>query len=152
MRFAIVLHWLPPYRRLPLLGPEVPLLPFLGLPLGLLLILPFCPQLRVLTLAVPSGEPSRAEAPVRSAPQLADLVTPTVDLEEFRGAYAYLCSILDRFGDQSTARLRGALDCFSGWVRAADRRSVKASQLGSRGGTAAELRRALQELAEAEME
>ena len=42
------------------------------------------------------------------------------------------------------------LDCVSGWVRAADPCSVKAHQRGSRGGTAAELRRARDELAQAE--
>ena len=42
------------------------------------------------------------------------------------------------------------LDCVSGWIRAADRSSVKALQRGSRSGTAAELHRARDELAEAE--
>ena len=73
-----------------------------------------------------------------------------MDLAEFRGAYPYLRPVLDRFGDQRTARLRGVLDCVSGWVRAADPCSVKAHQRGSRGGTAAELRRARDELAQAE--
>ena len=43
------------------------------------------------------------------------------------------------------------LDCVSVWVRAADPHSVKAPQHGSRGGTAAELLRAREELAEAEV-
>ena len=42
------------------------------------------------------------------------------------------------------------LDCVSGWIRVADPHSAKASQCGSRGGIAAELRRAREELAEAE--
>ena len=42
------------------------------------------------------------------------------------------------------------LDCVPGWVRAANPSSVKASQRESRGGTAAELRRARDELAQAE--
>ena len=100
----------------------------------------------------PSARPSRSGAPKQSAPPLSDLVTASVDLAEFRGAYPYLRLVLDRFGDQRTARLRGVLDCVSGWVRAADPRSVKSHQRGSRGGTAAELRRARDELAEAEAE
>ena len=100
--------------------------------------------------AVPSGRPSRSGAPRRSAPPLSDLITTHVDLAEFRSAYPYLRPVLDRFGDQRTARLRGVLDCVSGWVRAADPSSVKASQRGSRGGTAAEFRRAHDELAQAE--
>ena len=100
------------------------------------------PPTRVPAPAVPSGRPSRSGAPRRSAPPLSDLITTHVDLAEFRGAYPYLRPVLDRFGDQRTARLRGVLDCVSGWVRAADPSSVKASQRGSRGGIAAELRRA----------
>ena len=73
-----------------------------------------------------------------------------MNLAESRGAYPYLRPILDRFGDQRTARLRVVLDCVSGWVRAADPCSVKAHQRGSRGGTADELRRARDELAQAE--
>ena len=108
------------------------------------------PPTRVPASDVPSGRPSRPGAPIRSAPPLSDLVTATVDLAEFRGAYPYLRPVLNRIGDQRTARLRGVLDCVSGSVRANDPSSVKASQLGSRGGTAAELRRARDELAEAE--
>ena len=74
------------------------------------------------------------------------LITTHVDLAEFRGAYPYLRPVLDRFGDQRAARLRGVLDCVSCWVHAADPCSVKAHQRGSRGGTAAELRRARDEL------
>ena len=108
------------------------------------------PPTQVPAPAVPSGRPSRSGAPRRSAPPLSDLITTHVDLAEFRGAYPYLRPVLDRFGDQRTARLRGVLDCVSGWVRAADPCSVKAHQRGSRGGTAAELRRARDELAQAE--
>ena len=100
--------------------------------------------------AVPSRRPSRSGAPIRSAPPLSDLVTALVGLAEFRGAYPNLRPFLDRSGDQRTASLRGMLDCVSGWVRAADPHSVKASQRGSRGGTAAELRRVREELAEVE--
>ena len=71
-------------------------------------------------------------------------------LAEFRGTYPYLRPILDRFGDQRTAKLPGVLDRLSSWVRSADPRSVKALRRGSRGGTADELRRAREELAEAE--
>ena len=107
------------------------------------------PPTQVPAPAVPSGRPSRSGAPRRSAFPLSDLITTHVDLAEFRGAYPYLL-VLDRFGDQRTARLRGVLDCVSGWVRAADPCSVKAHQRGSRGGTAAELRRARDELSQAE--
>ena len=88
--------------------------------------------------------------PVGRRPPLFDLITTHVDLAEFRGAYPYFRPVLDRFDDQRTAWLRGVLDCVSGWVRAADPCSVKAHQRGSRGGTAAELRRARDELAQAE--
>ena len=108
------------------------------------------PPTQVPAPAVPSGRPSRSGAPRRSATPLSDLITTHVDLAEFRGAYHYLRPVLDRFGDQRTARLRGVLDCVSGWVCAADPCSVKPHQRGSRGGTAAELRRAHDELAEAE--
>ena len=84
------------------------------------------PPTRVPAPAVPSEKPSRSGAPRRSAPPLSDLVTTHVDLAEFRGAYPYLRPVLDRFGDQCTARLRGVLDCVSGWVLAADKSSVKA--------------------------
>ena len=99
---------------------------------------------------MPSGSPSRSGAPRRSAPPLSDLNTTHVDLAEFRGACPYLRPVLDRFGDQRTARLRGVLDCVSGWVRAIDPSSLKASQRGGRGGAAAKLRRARNELAQAE--
>ena len=108
------------------------------------------PPTQVPAPAVPSGRPLRSGAPRRSAPALSDLITTHVDLAEFRGAYPYLRPILDGFVDQRTARLRGMLDCVSGWVRAANPCSVKAHQRGSRGGTAAELRRARDELAQAE--
>ena len=108
------------------------------------------PPTQVPAPAVPSGRPSRSGAPRRSAPPLSDLINTHVDLAEFRGAYPYLRPVLDRFGDQRTARLRGVLECVSGWVRAADPSSVKASQRGNRGGTAAELRRERDELAQAE--
>ena len=108
------------------------------------------PPTRVPAPAVPSGRPSRYGAPRRSAPPLSDLITTHVDLAEFRGAYPYLRPVLDRFGDQRTARLRGVLECVSGLVRAADSCSVKAHQRGNRGGTAGELRRARDELAQAE--
>ena len=108
------------------------------------------PLTRVPAPAVLSGRPSRSGAPRGSAPPLSDLITTHVDLAEFRGAYPYLRAVFDRFGDQRTARLRGMLDCVFGWVRAADPSSVKASQRGSRGGTAAELRPARDELAQAE--
>ena len=108
------------------------------------------PPTRVPAPAVPSGRSSRSGAPSRSAPPLSGLVSTHVDLAEFRGAYLYLRPVLDRFGDQRTARLRGVLDCVSGWVRAADPSSVKASQRGSRGGTAAELCRARNGFAQAE--
>ena len=108
------------------------------------------PPTRVPAPAVPSGRPSRSGAPRRSAPPLSHLITTHVDLAQFRGAYPYLHLVLDRFGDQRAARLRGVLDCVSGWVRAAGPSSMKASQRGSWGGTAAELRRARDELAQAE--
>ena len=108
------------------------------------------PRTQVPAPVVPSGRPSRSGAPRRSAPPLSDMITTHVDLAESRGAYPYLRPVLDRFGDQCTARLRGVLDCVSGWVRAADPCSVKAHQRGSRSGTAAELRRARDELAQAE--
>ena len=108
------------------------------------------PPTQVPAPAVPSGRPSRSGAPRRSAPPLSDLITTHVDLAEFRGAYPDLRPVLERFSDQRTARLRGVLDCASGWVRACDPCSVKAHQRGSRGGIAAELRRARDELAEDE--
>ena len=108
------------------------------------------PSTRPPAPAVFSGRPSRFRAPIRSAPPLSDLVTAHVDLAEFRGAYPCLHPILDHFGYQRTARLRGVLNCVSSSVRAADPHSVKASQRSSRGGSAAERHRAREELAEAE--
>ena len=69
---------------------------------------------------VSSGRPSRSGAPIRSAPPVSDLSTAHVDLAELRCAYLYLRPVLDRFGDQRTARLRAVLDCVSSWVRVGD--------------------------------
>ena len=75
------------------------------------------PPTHVPAPVVPSGRSSRSGARRRSAPPLSDLITTHVDLEEFQGAYPYLRPVLDRFGDQRTARLRGVLDCVSGCPR-----------------------------------
>ena len=108
------------------------------------------PPTRVPAPVVPSGRPSRSGAPRRSAPPLSDHHHGGLSGIPGRISLFAPRPVLDRFGDQRTARLRGVLDCVSGWVRAADPSSVKAHQRGSRGGTAAELRRARDELAEAE--
>ena len=115
-----------PHRPLPLRSVAPPWSPSCTVP---------PPSTRPPAPAVPSGRPSRSGAPILSAPPLSDLDTAHADLVEFWGAYPYLRPILDRFGDQRTARLRRVLDCVSGWVRAADRHSVRASQRRSRGSS-----------------
>ena len=116
--FLVVLHLLFPYDLLPLLG--VPLSPFLSHLLRFLLMLAFRPQLEFLHLPCLLEGRRDLRSPFGRRPRC---LTWSPPLWTWRNSRANIltCAPFLIALDQRAARLRGVLNCVSGWVRAADR-------------------------------